>query len=81
MNLCGLVATIDNGQRNQRVVRASLGILDRDIPIAVAIKDSRIGDFVFQVFEPGRGILIAKLLIRVLCLGILIECFRVGMRR
>src|ERR1700752_3366524 len=81
MDYRGFAPTVGDGNLNQDVSRAGLGVFDEKIKIAVIIEYPSINQFVFGILFAASPVLLAKIRIRKLPLRTLIKHFEIGVRR
>ena len=76
-----LRAAVTNGDSNENIFRRCLAELDEHVEIAIVIEDARIEQLVLELHLAAVAIGRDEFVVRISCLGILIEVFHVGMRR
>src|SRR5215472_14260709 len=76
-----LWAAVPRGNANEHIFRGCLCILNKDIEIAVLLKDSRVDQFEFRVVPRAFCVLADKLIVGIRCVRILIEEFQVRTSR
>jgi hypothetical protein len=76
----GLGPAIMGFDANQNVFMGELGILDKDIEVAVFVEDARVEKFVFRLLAAAATVLFHKLGVGKHPLRILVEEFHIGVR-
>jgi hypothetical protein len=80
MNRGRLRTTIAHFDAYADVFRARLGILNKDVKIALGIEDARVEQFILHLLIPQLPTLLNELLIGIGLVGIFIQILHVGMR-
>ena len=81
MNRCSLGSAVFDRDLDQNIARFRLRILDEDVEVAVAFKETTVNELELRLSDAPSTVLLHQATVRVLGLRILIEHLQVGVRR
>jgi len=78
---CILRSPVADRNPDQQVLGICLGILDKNVEIAVVIEHTGVEQFVLRLLAAAPVIRLHQVTIRIGCLGILVEILHIGVGR
>ena len=81
MQLGSLRSAVMRGNTNQNIFRAGLGILDKDVEIAVLIEDARFNQLEFQITPGPPPVFLHQAGVGVFRLGVFVQEFHIRVSR